>query len=560
VISLGMVTTPTPSTLLARSLAVMEQILAGMPEQQEELRDIADSARHSHEAVWELEAGDLFEIGGLNPDAALQSETPQHLARGIGILDAWHRFANPGLVDFADAQPPADAVTAEGRLESTGQFNDSMDLQDGLLIPAICSDAVGANFTDRLPLRAEYKAYLDVYKFGKAQDELPDSSLFVGANQLLKNTTWLPSKIICDYTGPSGPLPQTVATCYTQIGQMYKPAPLSSSTELRVAVVPLAETRECVHVVVTDSGSRYLVAPAFSIERVKAAIAKAFIDGAHVLLFPEMTIDCDWIPELANAVCDARRSERRSPLRYIILGTTRRPRDGVIGENFICVIDGSGKPIASRAPGGLVRQDKISRWDLEIRDQRRFGFDRGRASGSPLAAIVRENIQEADTVFVFDILGFGRLICLICASLNQNQPSDWLIAHGHPDWVYAPVMDSSTCWSSSRSSPLEKWTVRRAVRAACLSRGKVMVSNSMALQEFENEELRYPDNPDMSPKKGPKHHPNSRPGVALMVDGSGPKLRYQLLRADIPSQVDDKAPTFAATHWNRDWEPLPVSI
>jgi hypothetical protein len=554
---------PAPSTLLARALAIVEHVLAAEPGRQEELVNIADNERTRHEAVWELDTDDLYATVKLDPDD-VTADDPNAVARWIGILDAWHRFANPGTPDFADGLSPAAALRAEGRLERDGRFNDDAEAEHGHLIPATCADSTGAAYVPRTPLAAEYEEYLNAYAAGgrtaQHYDHLPGKSASIGANRLLKNTTWLPHSVACGHPdGTSRPL-REVATGYVQVGGLYKSNPLPLDVRLRVAVAPLAETRACIEIVVTDAGSRYLVAPAFSIERVKASILQAFSSGVHVLLFPEMTIDSRWLRDLADTTRKARRDQRRSALRYIILGVTRAPFDGIVGENFVAVIDGVGTLISSHDQSSIVHQDKISRWNLGKRDQRRFGFDRDRSPGAPLASLVIESIKEASTVFVFDILGFGRLVCLICASLEHNQPADWLVQHAQPDWVYAPVMDSSTCWTGCKASPLEKWTVKRAVRAACLSRGKVVVSNSMALQDFENEELSYANNPDQTLKSDRSHPPNFYPGVALMIDGSGEKLQYQILRANIPNEVDSNSPILVIADWNNRWSPLPRSI
>jgi hypothetical protein len=557
------VTLPSPSTALVHILAWLEDVILEEPDLQQDLVAIAEQARTESEEAWQLDTEALYEAIDFDPERLAVDDSPQSLARWVGIFDAWHRFANPGLATFSEAPPPAAAQRAEARLDRTGRYNEDEMPRHGVLIPATCPGVTGAAGAPRTPLIDQYQAYLAVHADGRKHqlyDHLSDALTPLGANSLLRNTTWLPQTIACGHPdGRQAPLRQ-IRAGYVQIGALNKSAPLPIDAGLRIAVAPLAETQACIEVIVTDMGTRYLVAPVFPIERAKAAIRDAYAGGVQVLLLPEMTIDSRWLSDLAEAARQARRSNRRSALRYIILGATSPPDDGRVGENFVAVIDGDGRLVESGNPGGAVRQDKICRWNLGRGEQRRFGFDRNRGAKPPLAPLVVESIDEASTVFVFDMIGFGRLVCLICASLDHNQPSDWLVQHTRPDWIYAPVMDSSTCWTGSQASPLEKWTVKRAVRAACLSRGKVVVSNSMTLQAFENAELAYADDPDKKPKAAAPHRPNLRPGIALMIDGSVETLPHQIVRAAIPDKADDTAPILASADWNDGWSELPASI
>ncbi|MBY0393828.1 MAG: hypothetical protein K2Q27_11255 [Novosphingobium sp.] len=247
-------------------------------------------------------------------------------------------------------------------------------------------------------------------------------------------------------------------------------------------------------------------------------------------------------------------------LRYIFFGATSRLREGYSGENYFLIIDGHGSIIKLPFTSEAARQDKICRWNLSIRDQRRYGFDRQPPASVALPPVIKEGITEAQSVYIFDISGFGRLVCLICASLEHNQPADWLVQNARPDWVYAPVMDSSTGLGETNSSPLEKWTVRRAVRAACLSRGRVIVANSMALQEYENIENENPAHPDGSSKLEPRRSRNDSPGVALMIDGRSEELLHRVSEANIPAKADDRSPIILVEKWGEAWEVLPTIV
>lgn len=553
-----------PSTLLAIAMARMELELKQNPTLITNMIVITNESRNRSEAVWEVDSDTLYSSLGLDPLNFSGSMTPELLARWIGALDAWHRFANPGALDLATAGLPPAAQDAEARLERDGAFNDRRNVSIGLLIPRVCADAPGAAYASRSPLAAVYNAYQDKLLFRggrpKAYDDLPDNAAPSGANALLRNCVWLPPLLACG--NPDGthlPL-RKISAGYVPIGNDHKTLPLPLDDDLRIAVAPLAETSACIEMIVTDAGTRYLVAPAFSIDRVKAAIVRSFTEDNHILLFPEMTIASDWLNELASFVRETRRANRKSSLRYILLGTTTKPTESQTGENFVSVIDGGGTIITSPLTASTARQDKICRWNLSVGDQRRFGFDRHSHSTPPLGPIVEESIVEAETVFVFDILGFGRLVCLICASLDHNQPADWLVQNAQPDWIYAPVMDSSTGLGTAGASPLEKWTVRRAIRAACLSRGRVIVSNSMALQQLENIENALPRNPNGLLKTGASRAPDTAPGVALMIDGRGDDLRHVVTTAPIPTRPNDAKPIVMTERWGLGWVELPPIV
>jgi hypothetical protein len=526
------------------------------------MRIIAEETRLKSAAVWEIDSDTLYESLDLNPNDFSGAMPPDLLAHWIGALDAWHRFANPESVDFAEAGIPSAAQDAEARLERHGAFNDQNDASIGLLIPRVCPDAPGAAYASRAPHSKLYLTYQEAWQHSggrpRAYDDLPAIGAHSRANSLLQNCVWLPPFIPCGHPdGTDRPLRQ-VSAGYVPIGDIYKPQPLPLHDDLKVTVAPLAETAHCAEVIITDDGAHYLVAPAFSIDRVKAAILQSFKEGSHILLFPEMTIDSDWLPELAVFIKKTRRANRKSSLRYILLGTTSKPADGRVGQNFVSIIDGAGTIITSLLTADAARQDKICRWNLNTGDQRRFGFDRRPHGTPPLEPIVRENIIEASKVFVFDILGFGRLICLICASLDHNQPADWLVQNAQPDWIYAPVMDSSTGLGATGSSPLAKWTVRRAIRAACLSRSRVIVSNSMALQQMENVENQLAFMPDGSPKPGPTYIPDIKPGIALMIDSRGDDLRHVVTATTIPTNANDAKPIVLTEQWGHGWSVIPT--
>jgi hypothetical protein len=556
--------TPDPSTLLATSMARMELALEKDSTLLADMIAIANEVRQASEAVWQVDSDTLYESLRLDPAKFSGAMALDLLARWIGALDAWHRFANPKDIDLSEAAIPTAAQDAEARLEREGAFNDQRDPGIGLLIPRVCADAPGAAYTERAPLSALYRSYQERWRHGggypNVYDDLPATAVPSGANALLQNCVWLPPSLPCGH--PDGTeLPfRRVSAGYVPIGDYYKTQPLPLNDDLRITVAPLAETSDCVEIVVTEAGTQYLVAPAFSIDRVKAVILRSFIEDSHILLFPEMTIDSEWLSDLATFIKVTRRTNRMSSLRYILLGTTSRPENGRRGENFVSIIDGGGTIIASPLTTSPARQDKICRWNLNVGDQRRFGFDRRPPGAPPLESVVAESIVEAKTVFVFDILGFGRLVCLICASLDHNQPADWLVQNAQPDWIYAPVMDSSTGLGAAGLSPLAKWTVRRAVRAACLSRSRVIVSNSMALQQLENIENTSLCMPDGSPKVGPSYIPDTKPGIALMIDSRGDDLRHVVMAASIPAHPDDAKPIVVTEQWGLGWAELPTIV
>jgi len=547
-----------PSTVLARIVRRIDQILKLNPEKQASYIQICEQYREKNKSVWQLSPEILFHLIVEDIEILFQTDDPILLSKAVGILDAWHSFGNPDFDDFDDAPRPTEALSAEGRLDSNGAYNFRDNSEDGCLIPAACESAFEGYGASKKPLTDVYQAYLDVYEAQRGQrtyEHLPEGAHPVGANQLLKNTVWLPGTIECGHPDGTRHRLRHVRTAYVALR---KASPMPLDAILKVSVAPLAETRECINLVLTESGSKYLIAPNFPIEKVFAAISQAFRSEAHILMLPEMTINFEWLDDISKKVRELRKENRLSKIRYIFLGVVDASNRCDFGRNFVVIMNEVGDIFKSLIFSDFLRQDKICKWHLSEHDQDRFGIRRNYASGYSPQPMIYENIREADIVFVIDIHGFGRLICLICASLEHNQPSDWLIQNVRPDWVYAPVMDSSTCWRGSTNSPLEKWTVRRAVRAACLSRGRVMVANSTALQDLENAELTFKAR--HFPDKPTGHKPNFAPAIGLMIDGTGHDLLYESLTTVIPQAGVTENPALCLSEWRVDWHEMPKSL
>ncbi len=277
-----------PSSLLAAALQKIDALLQREPALLPELIEIAERARRDSEPVWEVDADTLYECLDIDLSAYADDMAPRQLARWIGGLDAWHRFANPAELDLSAAPMPPSAQEAEARLEQYGSYNDRSGLATGLLIPSVCADAPGAAYTDRSPLVMRYYAYRDNQRNPAPNDHLPETFGPEGANALLQNCTWLPDTLPCGHPDGTRHDLRTVHTGYIPAGQRSLPLPLDD--RLPISVAPLAETSSCIEVVLTEQGHKYLVAPRYTVDRVKSAIALAFTQDCAILTFPEMTI------------------------------------------------------------------------------------------------------------------------------------------------------------------------------------------------------------------------------------------------------------------------------
>jgi hypothetical protein len=500
--------------------------------------------------VWAMAPSQLYQTDAiLALGSDLDGLAPEVLADAAVVLDNWHRFA---------VEAPEGGELPEAAVEVLTEFEEkwcyNTDPNDGRLIPGRCTGISDDPGRDRSPAFEELN-------FGLARLPNQRQSVEDGVGEespslatlLLYNTTWLPPEIACGHPDDRH-LPDTrISPAYCRImggGRTF------TSDVLRLAIAPLAETACCATFVPTHSGASYTIVPQYGVGRLLAALENALKNDADILMMPEMTVNESELEQFGKMMRDAIRKRRkkgdRPRLAYVFIGIISPAVSGNTGANYLQVIDTRGL-----LTGGVWRQDKICRWNLTESEQARFGFDR---ANTAMSNPIKEDIDQSKLITVFDIDGFGRLICLICASVDHNRPADWLAYNVRPDWIYVPVMDSSTCWTNCRTSPLEKWTIRRAYRAACISRGRVVVANSMSLQDFENKENQRPAraNGDEKPKLFPQIE---EPGICFAIDRRGQKALFSVSTARIPvERAVEKGAITEIFDWGVNWSDFDEEI
>ena len=243
---------------------------------------------------------------------------------------------------------------------------------------------------------------------------------------------------------------------------------------LRIALAPVAETESDVRFWV--EGDRYSIEPTVPFSRLETLIHGALAADAHLLLLPEMTVDASHLPRFSETLRALRREvahadpERMPSLRLALTGVIEAPRlAGGPHRNYIAAFGANGNI--------LFTQEKLSHWSLDARAQSRFGLD-GKGYPVPL----QENTAPGENILVAEFDGVGRLMALICADMSHNMPGDWIADHIGLDWLYAPIMDGSTCWRQGRAP----WIVNRALRSCARAGTTVMVANSMVMTHWNN--------------------------------------------------------------------------
>jgi hypothetical protein len=199
--------------------------------------------------------------------------------------------------------------------------------------------------------------------------------------------------------------------------------------------------------------------------------------------------------------------------------------------NYVIILDSTGQEIC--------RQDKLFRWNLNKTQIERYGLDTDLNAKS---AEIKENIVGGTEVVVLDLEDIGRVITLICADVNENAPGDWLLAHVRTDWLNAPIMDKSTCWTFDPKGIHGPWVTRRAYRAACASQCKVVVSNSMTLTHRLNR-----TNTQLC-----KDQIFSQCGIGLLLDGGGAPVFFR----QVTTPLRAFSPIVVAELWGDKWDPV----
>lgn len=308
---------------------------------------------------------------------------------------------------------------------------------------------------------------------------------------------------------------------------------------LRIAFAPVAEAEKDACLRVKDD--HYAIEPKVQFERLRELIKEAFAKHVHLLLLPEATVDAAYLPKIATTLRQLSRAALRAnpvempSLRLALIGVSEIPQEEKgCHSNRIVAFNTKGEV--------LFTQDKLSHWNLGPKAQSRFGFAE---KGYP--TLLHEDTSPGEEITVVDFEGFGRIMALICADMNKDMPGDWIADNIGLDWLYAPIMDGSTCWSQGDCP----WIIKRALRSCSRNGTSVLVANSMVMTHWNNSAISHH-------KKDPTYLYKlyTSCGIGLAVrqgeDGQSPEIQHVTVDLSPPS-----SPVLRIIDWDSGWAAPP---
>jgi hypothetical protein len=482
---------------------------------QEELERLETRFDHTPPEEWLIPGADLCteiaaEVGDWPPLPPASAARFGEYMAALQRLDRWHRPLLPTEIDLTrldEHEALLDNMELHLRFNSNGDY--------GSVIPRL---ATGSPFP-RLD-----KAALDL-------NTAPTAFAIVSA--LLDICVFLPATVMgCEPDAPSTTVGTRLITFNYRrfppdtIGFPWPP------DAFRVAIAPVAES--AVDASLWVKGDRYSITPAVPLTRFAAILRGAFANRAHVLLLPEMTVDGALLPDFIDILRSLRLEfnaadrDQTPSLRLLLIGVIAAPTspDG-LHRNYVAALDGGGQV--------LFTQDKLSHWNLDSRAQARFGLD-GRGYPIPLL----ENTAPGTNIEVVEFDGLGRLMALVCADMSHDMPGDWITDHIGLDWLYAPIMDGSTCDQQGRFP----WIVQRALRLCERAGTTVMVTNSMVMSHWNNDVIAkmpvHPSNP---------YRLYSACGIGFLARKNGPETIIHHALINIASA----SPVLHFVDWSTGW-------
>ena len=380
------------------------------------------------------------------------------LITAIQLLDQWHAPICNDLSGMQHSFSDLDLLDAQLRLDSDGAFNS--DRTKGLLVPRYGADwrLCPTDWIER-QIRKQYTEAFD------------DTAHFDLRPHML-NTCLLPPMIRVSAANAGRGTPRHVPMRY-HVPNISTLPPIGAQCH-RIMITPLLENEA--HIALSENAGRYRVNTVDRSQIVPTIVAKAYEEQGTVLFAPEMAFNGDAFESLRIELADAHakfssKFRRSPPLAYTIVGVLEagQPDD----ENYVAVLGPTGALLA--------KQPKITRWDLGKDEQCMLGLG---TDPNTRPDYLEEAIGPAGEVELIELPGLGRLLILICADMDVDEPGDFLYVNGGLDWVYAPIMDRSR--TPRRDGGREDWIVDRAVRAATATKACVVVTNSIPLTAISN--------------------------------------------------------------------------
>ena len=307
---------------------------------------------------------------------------------------------------------------------------------------------------------------------------------------------------------------------------------------LVVAVAPMAISEEDVIFEIPKTASSYGIKPDYPLRDLSITIKDAINKGVELLLLPEAVLNEKHTGRFSRLIRkyskDYLLKNGEEPrLLYVFAGVSGSPKlNSDRHRNYVAIFDSLGVIVAT--------QEKSFRWNLTQGQIVRFGI----ISDYPwVTPPLMENIDAAEEICVVDLDGFGRVLNFICADTSFNVPGDWLLTHLRTDWLHAPIMDQSVCWTFYTGGGIGPWITERAHRAACACHGRVLVTNSVSLSHRVN--------------RANQAHGDPRTfatcGIGILIDGMKRELTFSHLLVDI----NQGSPIMELRVWGDGWGPFP---
>lgn len=305
-------------------------------------------------------------------------------------------------------------------------------------------------------------------------------------------------------------------------------------TPWRVGFVPLAQVPADMDIATfaRDGHDWYDARPAPLATRVEEAVRRLCEDGCHIIALPEMALDSPAEEALRRAV---RRHGPGSDLMLVLGGTHRAlsPATALV-EGVPVPAPANRALVLDRFGGVLLRQDKMSCWDLSHGQCDRFGL------AKPTSDRRREYIEPGRAVQMAEYHGLGRIGVLVCEDLDRAEPGQWLRRHLLLDLQFTPVLDASL--------KSDAWTGTGGSKAALLGGCRVIVANSLVLTHCQNA---------ANQAAGRHAWVIGEAGIGLMIDRAGPEVRAKMVSVSLTApgtilRVDEWQPGA--------WESVPPPV
>jgi predicted amidohydrolase len=522
---------PTPSDILARLNAALSDYLA--PLAPSVVSRVLEGAEEG--LLWSVDQADAWTVSGEGILAEAEVATAINaINRGLDStslpvviaamqrLDEWHAPTTDRGAAMGHRGGP-EHVAASVRLEEEGRFNGEVGI--GSVIPKRAEDwSTCGDHSVHERLIADYGAS------GRVKI---DEHVYRTAD-LMEWTAYLPAAVKASHQDAGVGPDRSIALRY-QRTTVDLDASAPRTGPLHIMIAPVLEREAEVNLTGDTACCTYGVRPMDFSSRLDDIVQAALDQKIDAIFMPEMSLSRASVAYLATALNEHRRAwirvNRRLPnLSWVIAGVM----DDQLGDgaNYVVVLGPDGSEV--------VRQEKISRWNMEPDQQQQFDLA---VPGVSVPPRMDEPIRGAPEVTVVDLPGLGRMTILICADMDVAMPGNWMFANASLDVIYAPIMDKTTPLRHAEPLDRQPWIVRRSFRAAAIARAKVVMTNSMPLTAIVNR---------TNAVRGLPFPPFTSCLVALLVDGTAEEVPYRELSVDLAAG----SPVTQTVEWNNGWGPF----